>query len=57
MNIFLEMLIEAMKQTTLLQQIKVELEATNKKLDTIIGLITPPEVATARGVYGTPEHN
>lgn len=57
MNIFLEMLIEAMKQTTLLQQIKVELEATNKKLDTIIGLITPPEVVAARGVYGTPEHN
>ena len=57
MNIFLEMLLEMMRQTQLLQKLVVEQEATNDKLDRIIKLFTPPQVAAARGVYGTPEHN
>ena len=57
MNIFLEMLVEMMRQTQFLQQLVVGQEATNAKLDEIIRILTPPEVAAIKGVYGTPKQN
>lgn len=55
MNILLAMLLEMQEQTALLAKLVVEQEATNHKLDEIIKLFTPPEVAAIKGVYGAPK--
>lgn len=47
--------IENIKATA--RRIAVGQEATNAKLDKIIGLLTPPLVAAVRGAYGVPQPN